>query len=62
MPLRFAHDDYGAALDHLRAHGVEITFEEDRGGVLNGLRAYFHDPDGTVLEFIDLTSYAGRPS
>ena len=55
-----AHDDYEAALDHLRARGVEITFEEDRqGGVLNGPRAYFHDPDGTVLEFIDLTSYAG---
>jgi hypothetical protein len=41
--------------------GVEITFEEDRqGGVLNGPRAYFHDPDGTVVEFIDLTSYAGN--
>jgi catechol 2,3-dioxygenase-like lactoylglutathione lyase family enzyme len=54
------HERYAAALDHLRAHGVEITFEEDRqGGVLNGPRAYFHDPDGTVLEFIDLTSYAG---
>ena len=40
-----AHDDYGRALDHLRAHGVEITFEEDRqGGALNGPRAYFHDP------------------
>jgi len=56
-----AHDEYKTALDHLRAHGVEITFEEDRqGGVLNGPRAYFHDPDGTVLEFIDLTSYAGN--
>ena len=56
-----AHEDYAAALDHLRAHGVEITFEEDRqGGVVNGPRAYFHDPDGTVLEFIDLTSYAGE--
>ena len=55
-----AHEEYAAALDHLRAHGVEITFEEDRqGGVINGPRAYFHDPDGTVLEFIDLTSYAG---
>jgi catechol 2,3-dioxygenase-like lactoylglutathione lyase family enzyme len=55
-----AHDEYAAALEHLRTHGVEITFEEDRqGGVLNGPRAYFHDPDGTVLEFIDLTSYAG---
>lgn len=56
-----AHDDYQAALDHLRANGVEITFEEDRqGGVVNGPRAYFLDPDGTVLEFIDLTSYAGN--
>ena len=58
-----AHDEYTAALGHLRAHGVQITFEEDRQeGVLNGPRAYFHDPDGTVLEFIDLTSYAGSPS
>ena len=58
-----AHEDYGPALDHLRARGVEITFEEDRqGGVLNGPRAYFRDPDGTVLEFIDLTSYAGERS
>jgi glyoxylase I family protein len=56
-----AHDEYKAALDHLRAHGVEITFEEDRQGVvLNGPRAYFYDPDGTVLEFIDLTSYVGN--
>ena len=55
-----ARGQYRAALDHLRAHGVEITFEEDRqGGVINGPRAYFNDPDGTVLEFIDLTSYAG---
>ena len=53
------HDEYKAALDHLRAHGVEITFEEDRP--INGPRAYFHDPDGTVLEFIDLTSYSGTP-
>jgi catechol 2,3-dioxygenase-like lactoylglutathione lyase family enzyme len=58
--LDIAHEGYPAALDHLRAHGVEITFEEDRqGSVLNGPRAYFHDADGRVLEFIDLTSYAG---
>jgi glyoxylase I family protein len=56
----FAVEDYPAALAHLRANGVAIAFEEDRqGGVVNGPRAYFHDPDGTVLEFIDLTSYAG---
>jgi catechol 2,3-dioxygenase-like lactoylglutathione lyase family enzyme len=53
-----ASDAYPAALDHLRANNVEIFFEEDRrGGVVNGPRAYFRDPDGTVLEFIDLTSY-----
>src|SRR5712671_5257439 len=34
---------------------------ENQGGVINGPRAYFLDPDGTVLEFIDLTSYAGAP-
>ena len=56
----FAVEDYSAALQHLREHGVAITFEEDRqGGVVNGPRAYFHDPDGTVLEFIELTGYAG---
>lgn len=53
-------DAYGAALDHLRSNGVEITFEENRqGGIVNGPRAYFRDPDGTVLEYIDLTGYAG---
>jgi len=53
-------DRYQAALDHVRAHGVEIFFEEDRqGGVVNGPRAYFRDPDGTCLEFIALTSYSG---
>ena len=58
-----AHDEYPAALDHLRANGVAITYEGDRqGGIVNGPRAYFHDPDGTVLEFIDLTSYAGAPA
>jgi catechol 2,3-dioxygenase-like lactoylglutathione lyase family enzyme len=49
---------YAAALDHLRANGVEVIFEEDRqGGVVNGPRAYFRDPDGTMLEYIDRTSY-----
>jgi catechol 2,3-dioxygenase-like lactoylglutathione lyase family enzyme len=63
LSFAIAHHAYKAALDHIRAPGVEITFEEDRqGGVLNGPRAYFHDPDGTVLEFIDLTSYTGNRS
>jgi catechol 2,3-dioxygenase-like lactoylglutathione lyase family enzyme len=53
-----AHEEY-PALEHLHAHGVDVTFEEDRqGGMLNGPRVYFHDSDDTVLEFIDLTSYS----
>jgi catechol 2,3-dioxygenase-like lactoylglutathione lyase family enzyme len=51
---------YHAALDHLRANGVEIFFEEDRqAATINGPRAYFRDPDGTALEYINRTSYAG---
>ena len=51
---------YKTAVDELRRKGVDVFFEEDRqGGVVNGPRAYFRDPDGTVLEFIDLTGYAG---
>src|SRR5258708_9692498 len=35
----FAVADYPAALDHLRANDVEVTFDEDRqGGVVNGPR------------------------
>ena len=53
-------EDFEAALDNLRENEVEIFFEEDRqGGVVNGPRCYFRDPDGTVLEYIDLTSYSG---
>jgi glyoxylase I family protein len=52
--------EYQAALDHLRANGVEIFFEEDRReGVIVGPRGYFRDPDGTALEYINRTSYAG---
>lgn len=44
-------DKYDAAIDHVRGHGVEILFEEDRrDGVFIGRQAYFHDPDRNVLE------------
>ena len=39
--------------------GVEIFLEEDwRGGIIDGPRFYFRDPDGTPLEFINRTHYA----
>ena len=53
--------EYQAAVDGLRAHGVEIFFEEDRrGGTIDGPRAYFRDLDGNCLEFINRTAYAGK--
>ena len=56
-------DDYENAKRDLAANGVDVFFEEDRqGGAVNGPRAYFHDPDGNVLEIINLTSYKGDPA
>lgn len=53
--------EYQAAVDGLRAKRVEVFFEEDRrGGTIDGPRAYFRDPDGTVLEYINRTAYAGQ--
>ena len=55
--------EYETAKDQLRAKGINIFLEEDRqGGAVNGPRAYFHDPDGNVLEIINLTSYKGKIS
>jgi catechol 2,3-dioxygenase-like lactoylglutathione lyase family enzyme len=52
--------EYQAAVDNLRAKGVDVFFEEDRrGGTIDGPRAYFRDPDGTTLEYINRTAYAG---
>jgi catechol 2,3-dioxygenase-like lactoylglutathione lyase family enzyme len=53
-------EDYAKARDELEKKNVRVVFEEDRqGGAVNGPRFYFHDPDGNVLEIIDLTSYKG---
>ncbi|HEY4135333.1 MAG TPA: VOC family protein [Alphaproteobacteria bacterium] len=46
---------YDAALKTLADHGVRVFLEEDRQrGTFQGRSAYFHDPDGNVLELIDL--------
>jgi len=53
--------DYAEAVQKLKdSDSIEYLYEEDmQGGAVNGPRAYFHDPDGNVLEIIDLTSYLG---
>jgi catechol 2,3-dioxygenase-like lactoylglutathione lyase family enzyme len=49
--FRVDPDGYEKAVAELRAHGVDILFEEDRhGGVFQGRQAYFHDPDRNVIE------------
>ena len=53
-------DHYEDAKKDLAENGVDVFFEEDRqGGAVSGPRAYFHDPDGNVLEIISLTGYKG---
>tara|TARA_A100001037_G_scaffold226869_1_gene204819 strand:+ start:1100 stop:1501 length:402 start_codon:yes stop_codon:yes gene_type:complete len=55
------HEEYELAVKQLQERDdIKFYFEEDRqGGAVNGPRAYFEDPDGNVLEIIDLTSYKG---
>lgn len=46
---------YDATLKLLPTRGVEIFKEENReSGVFVGRSAYIRDPDGNVIEFIDL--------
>jgi catechol 2,3-dioxygenase-like lactoylglutathione lyase family enzyme len=43
------------AVEHLRAHGVEIAagpLESDSGAGGRGRHVYFRDPDGSLLEFV----------
>jgi len=55
-------EEYEKIDDHLAKHGVEVLEKEDRdSGTVNGPRTYFRDPDGTRLEFIQMTSYDPTP-
>ena len=47
--------DYDRAKVLLAERGIRIFKEEDRNtGTFQGRSAYFHDPDRTVIEIIDL--------
>jgi catechol 2,3-dioxygenase-like lactoylglutathione lyase family enzyme len=54
-------DKYDAAVQELKDKGIEIILEEERasGSVVNGRSTYFPDPDGNVLEIVDMYSYMG---
>ena len=50
----FSSDDFEVALAHVEACGVEVLLYEDKGHrSFTGRHAYFHDPDGNTVEFID---------
>ena len=47
-------DAFDAALAHVEASGVEVLLYEDKGHrSFTGRHAYFNDPDGNTIEFID---------
>jgi catechol 2,3-dioxygenase-like lactoylglutathione lyase family enzyme len=55
--FRVTPQTYEEVLKLLPAKGVEIFKQEDRCvGVFVGRSAYVRDPDGNVIEFIDLVS------
>lgn len=65
----FQGGDFDAALAHVESRGVEVLLYEDKGHrSFAGRHAYFHDPDGNAIEFIDYqgvgdvdaTDYEGR--
>jgi catechol 2,3-dioxygenase-like lactoylglutathione lyase family enzyme len=58
--FRVTPEAYEATLRILPEKGVEIFKQEDRrAGVFVGRSAYIRDPDGNVIEFIDLKHALG---
>jgi catechol 2,3-dioxygenase-like lactoylglutathione lyase family enzyme len=61
--FRMTPQAYDEALRYLPSKGVEIFKQEDRrAGVFVGRSAYIRDPDGNVIEFIDLTRAQTEPA
>ncbi len=54
-------DQYDASVQELKDKGIEIILEDERaeGSVVNGRSTYFPDPDGNVLEIVDMYAYLG---
>jgi catechol 2,3-dioxygenase-like lactoylglutathione lyase family enzyme len=59
--FRVTEEAYEEALRILPDKGVDIFKQEDRrAGVFVGRSAYIRDPDGNVIEFIDLKRALGE--
>jgi catechol 2,3-dioxygenase-like lactoylglutathione lyase family enzyme len=55
--------DFEDSLAFLASKNVRVVYQDERAGgsVFAGRSAYFHDPDGNMLEIIDLAATAFRP-
>jgi catechol 2,3-dioxygenase-like lactoylglutathione lyase family enzyme len=61
--FRVTPQTYEETLKALPAKGIAIFKQEDRqSGVFVGRSAYIRDPDGNVIEFIDLRQAPGKQS
>lgn len=54
--------DFESSVEFLKSNNVEIFEQDSRplGAVFAGRSAYFYDPDGNILEIIDLQAMAYR--
>ena len=54
--------DYDESVAFLKSKNVEVFLQDERpqGAVFAGRSTYFYDPDGNVLEIIDLQAMAYR--
>lgn len=54
-------DSFEDSVQELKDKGVEIILEDERAerAVVTGRSVYFPDPDGNVLELVDMYAYSG---
>ena len=57
-------DQYDEVIKELKDKKIEILLEDERTGraVVTGRSIYIPDPDGNVIELVDMYSYSGSPA
>mgnify|MGYP001405150000 FL=1 len=57
-------DQYDQVIKELKDKKIEILLEDERTGraVVTGRSIYIPDPDGNVIELVDMYSYSGSPA
>ncbi|MBO39668.1 MAG: hypothetical protein CMM75_10910 [Rhodospirillaceae bacterium] len=57
-------DQYDQVIKELKDKKIEILLEDERTGraVVTGRIIYIPDPDGNVIELVDMYSYSGSPA